>query len=167
MFRDFISLGIHRKSNRFIDLVFDKLIYILANIIELGGINMAGPRIFTSFAIEDTSLRSLFTGQAKNSSVPFEFTDYSVKSAWDSSWKTNCRARIKGCRGLIGIITRNSPKADGQLWEIACAYQEGVPVLLIWGSANDKAMILPSAINNRVIYDWTWSNIENFVRKVS
>jgi hypothetical protein len=126
---------------------------------------MPGPRIFTSFAIEDISLRTLFTGQAKNSSVPFEFVDYSVRSAWDSSWKTNCRTRIRGCKGLIAIVTRNSRNAEGQLWEVKCAKEEGVPILLIWGSANDKSMLLPAELSGRTIYDWTWANIEAFVKR--
>jgi hypothetical protein len=127
---------------------------------------MAGPRIFTSFAIEDSNLRTLFVGQSRNSSTPFEMTDYSVKSAWDTSWKINCRVRIRSCRGLIAIITRNSPYADGQLWEISCARQESVPVLLMYGSANDKGVRLPAPLSGLSVYDWTWPTIDRFIAQV-
>ncbi len=56
-------------------------------------------RIFSSFAIEDRNLRDFLVGQARNERAPFEFTDMSVKEPWSSSWKTNCRTRIKGCDG--------------------------------------------------------------------
>ena len=63
-------------------------------------------RIFISFAIEDENLRDLLKGQARNKNSPFEFVDMSVKQPWDSKWKTNCRIRIKGCDGVISIITK-------------------------------------------------------------
>lgn len=56
-------------------------------------------RVFISFAIEDKTLRDFLVGQKRNARTPIEFTDYSVKEAWSSSWKTNCRQRINGCRG--------------------------------------------------------------------
>jgi hypothetical protein len=124
---------------------------------------VAGPRVFTSFAIEDQNLRNLFVGQARNSSTPFEITDYSVKSAWDNSWKTNCRSRLRGCAALVGIITRNTPSAEGQIWEIKCAIEEGIPVLLMYGSANDRGVRLPSPLSSVTIRDWDWPTLERFV----
>lgn len=55
-------------------------------------------RIFISFAIEDSNLRDLLVGQAKNKRSTFEFVDMSVKQPWDSSWKTNCRTKNKRLR---------------------------------------------------------------------
>jgi hypothetical protein len=63
-------------------------------------------RIFSSFAIEDAVLRSFLVGQARNERSPFSFVDMSVKEPWDSDWKANCRTKIKGCDGVIGIVTR-------------------------------------------------------------
>lgn len=119
-------------------------------------------RIFTSFAIEDANLRDFLRGQARNERSPFEFTDMSVKQAWDSAWKTNCRTRIRGCDGVIGLITNNTPRADGQLWELRCAYEEGVPVLLIDGNRTAPAN-LPDPIRGKSIYAWSWANISAFL----
>ena len=47
-------------------------------------------RIFVSFAIEDEKLRDFLVGQSKNDKCPFEFYDMSVKTPWDSEWKTKC-----------------------------------------------------------------------------
>ena len=93
-------------------------------------------RIFISFAKEDSNLRDLLVGQARNNNSPFEFVDMSVKQAWDSAWKTNCRRKIKGCDGVIALITKNTKNADGELWEIKCAKEEGIPCLGIWGNDN-------------------------------
>lgn len=122
-------------------------------------------RIFTSFAIEDANLRTLLVGQGRNKKTPFEFVDMSVKEPWDSAWKTNCRTKIKGCDGVIGIITNNTPKATGQLWELQCAYDEGIPVFLIYGN-DDRPSNLPDPVKGRRINLWTWDNISAFLDKL-
>lgn len=125
-------------------------------------------RVFISFAIEDRNLRDLLIGQKKNSRSFIEFTDYSVKQPWDSSWKTNCRERIKKCTGAIGIITRNTPAADGQLWELKCAVQEGIPTFLIHGhsDATKRLTKLPAEISGRRVHNWTEANIVGFLDKL-
>lgn len=120
-------------------------------------------RIFTSFAIEDVNLRTLLVGQARNNKSPFEFVDMSVKEPWDSAWKTNCRIKIKGCDGVIGIITNNTLKASGQLWELQCAYEEGIPVLLIYGNA-DRPSNLPEPVKGKRVSLWSWDNIAAFIK---
>lgn len=122
-------------------------------------------RVFTSFAIEDANLRTMLVGQARNKKTPFEFVDMSVKEPWDSAWKTSCRTKIKGCDGVIGIITNNTPKASGQLWELQCAYEEGIPVLLIYGN-DDRPSNLPEPVKGRRINIWTWDNISAFLDKL-
>ena len=69
-------------------------------------------RIFISFAVEDKVLRDFLVGQARNDNSPFEFYDMSVKTPWDHAWKTNCRTKIKGCDGVIAIITSNTKNAN-------------------------------------------------------
>lgn len=125
-------------------------------------------RVFISFAIEDQILRDFLAGQKKNARTAIEFTDYSVKQPWESSWKTNCRIRIKGCAGMIGIVTHNTLKADGQLWEIKCAIEERIPLLLIHGySAPEKKLTsLPSEISDATIYPWSEASIVAFLNKL-
>lgn len=130
-----------------------------------GGSDVDVARLFISFAIEDRALRDLLKGQSLNTSTPFSFTDMSVKEPWDSAWKTNCRSRIKGCDGVIGIITSNTPKADGQLWELKCAYEENVPVLLIYGD-DSRPAYTPSVISDKRIFAWSWDTIANFIDRI-
>ena len=85
-------------------------------------------RIFVSFAMEDETLKQLFCGQAKNAKVPYEFIDMSVKQPWDSSWKTNCKLRIKSCDAMIVLVSENTENADGAIWEINCAKDLGLKI---------------------------------------
>ncbi len=126
-------------------------------------------RVFVSFTIEDRGLRSMFTGQKSNSGNTISFTDYSVKTPWTSSWKTECRKRIKQCKGVIGIVTKNTPKASGQLWELKCAYEEGIPVLLIHGHNDTTRRLsrMPSEIAGRRVVSWSHLNVQNFLNKVA
>jgi hypothetical protein len=81
-------------------------------------------RIFVSFAMEDKTYRDFLAGRAKNEKSSFEFVNMSVLEPWDSQWKSNCRTRIKGCDGMIALLSKNTAKADGALWEVKCAKEE-------------------------------------------
>lgn len=127
---------------------------------------MADERIFISFAIENKVLRDFLVGQKRNDNIDIDFTDYSVKEPWSNSWKTNCRTRIKGCHGVIGIITLDTPKADGQLWELKCAYEEKIPTLLIHGYSDSSKRLTakPAEISGKSIQTWSVENISAFLK---
>lgn len=120
-------------------------------------------RIFTSFAVEDSNLRDLLVGQSKNDNCPFEFVDMSVKDPWDNQWKTNCRTKIKGCDGMIAIVTKNTKNADGQLWEVKCAKEEDIPCRGIWGHSEEAGLSLPAEFNGISVVRWDWDNIKNWL----
>lgn len=122
---------------------------------------MATKRIFIAFAIEDERYRTFLAAQAKNDKSPFELVDMSAKEAWDEKWKTNCRTRVKGCDGVIALISKNTKNAEGQLWEIQCAYEEGIPVMLMW--INDERPALPGLIKDKRINIWSWDNLKTFI----
>lgn len=123
-------------------------------------------RVFISFAAEDVRYRDLLVGQARNSATPFDFVDMSVKEPWDSQWRTNCRTKIKGCDGMIALVSKNSPTASGQLWEVKCAKEEGVRVCGVYVQADNKPTWLPSEFDGiRIVY-WTWDNIANFLNSL-
>ena len=124
---------------------------------------MADKRIFIAFAVEDEKFRNLLVGQAKLDKSPFTFIDMSVKEPWDTKWKTNCRARVKGCDGLVALISKNTANADGELWEIQCAYEENVSVMLMWVDGNRPS--LPDLLKNKLINVWGWDTLKKFLDK--
>lgn len=124
-------------------------------------------RIFISFAIEDSNLRDLLVGQSKNDNCPFDFVDMSVKEPWDSNWKEKCRTKIKGCAGIIAIITKNTKKASGQLWEIKCAKEEKIPCRCVWGHSNEQfTSYLPEEMDGKLAVKWTCDNIKNWINSL-
>ncbi|MCV6045751.1 hypothetical protein [Enterococcus faecalis] len=123
-------------------------------------------RIFISFAIEDSHLRDFLVGQAKNTNSPFEFVDMSVKEPWSNSWKTRCRTKIKGCDGVIAIVTKNSMMADGERWELECTSQEKIPCLGIWGNNNHLGVKIPPELPGYKMRDWTWLNISSWINNL-
>ncbi|MBK9126357.1 MAG: TIR domain-containing protein [Phycisphaerales bacterium] len=120
-------------------------------------------RIFISFAIEDSKYRDFLVGQAKNEKSPFTFVDMSVKEPWDEKWKTNCRTKIKGCDGVIALVSKNTAKATGALWEVACAKEEKVPIRGVYINSDNKPASLPSEFTGIRVVEWTWSNIKSFI----
>jgi len=120
-------------------------------------------RIFTSFAIEDEAYRNLLVGQARNDKSPFEFVDMSVKEPWDEKWKTNCRTKLKGCDGVIAIVSKNTAKAAGALWEVSCAQEEQIPILGVYADAGNKPSALPSIFARVKVVEWTWASLKKFI----
>ena len=116
--------------------------------------------------MEDKWARDYLVGQARNDSSPFEFTDMSVKEPWDSEWKARCRTRIKGCDGMIAMVSKNTRNAAGALWEIKCAREEGIPVRGIYTTADDRPAILPAELIGVSVVGWTWPNIRAFLDRL-
>lgn len=123
-------------------------------------------RIFISFAIEDETYRDFIVGQSRNQRSPFEFVDMSVKQPWDDKWKKRCRTKIKGCDGVIDLVSKNTAKASGQLWEIQCAKEEKIPTRWVYTNNQDKPYNLPKEFDGIRVVNWTWDNIKSFIDSI-
>jgi len=119
-------------------------------------------RVFISFAVEDKWAREYLVGQARNENSPFEFVDMSVKQPWDEKWKTQCRTRMKGCDGMIALVSKNTKNASGALWEVKTSKEEGIPVRGIYITQEDRPPTLPAEFTGVRVVGWTWPNIKSF-----
>lgn len=117
--------------------------------------------VFIAFAKEDEGTRNLFTGQRVHPGTPFEFVDMSVKEPYSSEWKERVRTRIRRSYGVIALISSNTPKATGELWEISCAVSEQKPLLGIW--IEDDYRTKPSEMGSAPCKTWTWDNVADFI----
>lgn len=126
---------------------------------------MATKRVFISFAIEDANAKDFLVGQAKNEKTPFEFVDMSVKEAWNDSWKTRCRTKIKSCDGVIALLSKKTYNADGAKWEMKCAVEEGIPTIGVHISKDDKGAI-PAELTGKKVIEWTWDGIAKFINSL-
>lgn len=120
--------------------------------------------VFIAFAKEDEDTRILFSGQKVNADTPFEFIDMSVKEPYDSDWKEKTRTRIRRSDGVMALISSNTPNADGEIWEISCAVEEGRPLLGIW--IEDGYRTKPKEMGSAPCKNWTWDNVAGFVDRL-
>lgn len=114
--------------------------------------------VFVAFAIEDESQRNLLKGQSLHTDTPFEYTDMSVKDAYESGWKDKVRTRIRRSDGVIALISKNSLQSTGQAWEISCAKEEKKPILGIRAYSDDYTNY--PGISTVA---WTWDAIAEFI----
>jgi hypothetical protein len=119
-------------------------------------------RIFIAFAMEDERQRDFLVGQARNEKSPFDFIDMSVKEAYDEKWKTQCRSRVKGCDGVIALISKNTANSSGEKWEMTCATEENIPLLGLYAYSNDRAA-RPAELGRNPLIEWTWGGIKSFI----
>jgi hypothetical protein len=118
-------------------------------------------RVFIAFAKEDERIRDLLKGQSLHTDSPFEYVDMSVKEPYDSEWKERVRTRIRGSNGVIALISKNTPGASGEIWEINCAIAEGKPLLGLWIYKEDRTR--PAVMEGQKIVVWTWEAIAEFI----
>src|SRR5207237_9944322 len=110
--------------------------------------------------------RDFLVGQARNQKSPFAFVDMSVKEPWSDQWKTNCRSKIKGCDAMIALVSKNTAKGAGALWEVKCAKEEEIPVRGIYVDKNNKPSMLPAEFSGVKIVEWSWENISAFINSL-
>lgn len=123
----------------------------------------ANNRIFIAFSVDDKWARDYLVGQARNDKSPFSFVDMSVKEPWDTEWKSRCRTKIKGCDGMIALVSKNTASADGELWEVGCAIEEEVPILGVYTTQDDRPSTLPGVFDGLTVRAWTWDHIKTFL----
>lgn len=121
-------------------------------------------RIFIGFAAEDRQYRALLRGQSRLGGCPIEYTDLSVKVPYDNAWKTKCRQRIRGCDGVIALLSKNVKNASGARWEIKCAVEEDVPLLGVHIVKTDRYK--PPEIAGKRAILWTWDGIGNWIKRI-
>ena len=115
-------------------------------------------RVFVAFAIEDERQRDLLKGQSLHPKSTFEYIDLSVKEAYVTGWKDKVRTRIKGCDGVIALVSKNSAASEGEKWEIECAKEENKPIVGIRAYSGDN-----STISGITVKDWTKENLTDFI----
>ena len=120
--------------------------------------------VFIAFAKEDERIRDLLRGQSLNTDSPFEYVDMSVKEPYSSEWKEKTRTRIRRSDGVIALISRNTPSASGELWEINCAKEERKPLLGLWIYKGDRTR--PAAMEGEKIVVWTWEALADFINEL-
>jgi hypothetical protein len=125
---------------------------------------MPKQRAFISFDYDnDSDLKILLIGQAKNPDSPFSITDMSIKEKINRDWKEKARTRIKGCDVVIIICGEKTDTAAGVAAELEIAQEEEIPYFLLWGYSGKKCVKPQGALSNDKIYNWTWENLKSLI----
>lgn len=114
--------------------------------------------VFIACAIEDESQKDSLKSHSLNTTCSFEYTDLSTKQENNSEWKTNVRTKIKGCDGVIVLVSKYSLNSSQQKWEIHCAREEGKKILGIYDNKNEGTSLVE--MNTKA---WKWDSIKNFI----
>ncbi|MCP4651314.1 MAG: hypothetical protein GY853_14695 [PVC group bacterium] len=122
---------------------------------------MAKVPVYISFDYDnDSDLKVLLVGQAKNEESPFSIIDHSIKEELSGDWKAKARTRIKRAEQVIVICGQYTANAPGVNAEIKIAIEEEITYFLINGR-NGKTCYKPGAAKSTdKIYDWTWPNLK-------
>lgn len=118
-------------------------------------------RVFISFHVEDKAQVQLLREQKKNPKINLEFADYSVKEAFTSRWRAQCRERIAMTSVVICMIGRDTHSREAVLWELKTAYQMGKKVIGV-RIYKDKRHKIPAPLreHNAKILDWDTAELD-------
>jgi len=120
--------------------------------------------VFISFDYDnDSDLKNLLVGQAKNDDTPFNITDHSVKEELSGDWKEKVRARIKKVEQVIIICGEHTDTASGVNIELGIAQDEEIPYFLLWGRNGKTCKKPKNAKSSDKIYEWTWDNLKKLI----
>ncbi len=125
-------------------------------------------QVFISFALKDVALRDTLEEQIGKINTKMKCVDMPMKKSWESAWKAETMETVRGCDGVIAIISESIVRADGQVWELRCAYDSGLPVLLVFAKeAEDmREKDLPELIREKDIAKWDEMVISMFLNKL-
>lgn len=122
-------------------------------------------KIFISFALEDHPSRDTLIAQAKAAKSPFEFVFMPNKQPWIPMWKGKCRTVIRGCHGLVALLSTRSKNAEGVPWELECAREAAIPMLGVYINKADKSTP-PAELSESRVIEWTWDEIAKFLAEI-
>ena len=123
-------------------------------------------RIYIIYALDDHMACDRLIDQAKKAKLAVEFERMLTKTPWVPLWKSQSRTRIRGCDGVIFLISKNTNEGLGTSWELECASEAGLPILGIQVDRMKKGTLPPGLVSTSVI-EWNWPEIETFLQSFS
>lgn len=122
------------------------------------------PKAFISFAAEDAQYRTWLVGQSKHPDSRFKLQDESVREPFSNAWKTQTREIIAESDLVILMIGSNTYRADGAVWEVETALDEGVPVFGVHINKKPRGRV-PSCMKGQPVIAWTHRGLAREIRR--
>ena len=126
---------------------------------------MADPRAFISFDFDhDSTEKTLFVGQSKNSNTPFSIEDWSAKSSMpQTQWEAIVKEKVNKCNMLIVLCGKTMASATGVAKEIKMAKDQSVPVFGVYVDGANTTSNLPTGLARNRVIAWDWKKISNAI----
>ena len=128
--------------------------------------------VFISFAHEDIAEVNLLRGQSKNDTAELEFSDYSVKKAFNSEdadyIRRQIREKLNNTSVTLVYLSEKSMKSRWVKWEVEQSKKMGKGIVGVYKGDTQPKQI-PSYIKNNVnsIVRWNHDEIMAAVNKAS
>ncbi len=124
---------------------------------------MAAARVYISFDYDnDSDLKTMLVGQAKNPDSPFEIADWSIKDA-SADWKTKARQRIRSVDQVVVICGEHTDAATGVSVEVTIAQEEKIPYFLLEGRGDKTCRKPTTAKSSDKMYTWRWDHLKKLI----
>ena len=85
--------------------------------------------VFLSFTTEDEAFANLFRGQVEASQPSLVFRDYSIKEAFEHSWRKNAERLIGACSATVCLIGKTTHRSEAVDWEVRRSAELGKHVM--------------------------------------
>jgi hypothetical protein len=123
-------------------------------------------RIYVIYAPEDHRGCEQFISQIRSSKLAVDFDHLESKMPWVPAWKVQARSRIFGCDGAILLLSKRTEQAAGIKWELECAREIGIPILVVHVDKYNKASV-PNDLRDLPVIEWNSAEIIGFIRSLN
>ena len=110
--------------------------------------------VFLSFSMGDEGIVNVFRGQAANRQSVLVFHDYSIKEAFESTWKMKAERLIRACSVTICLIGKTTYRSKAVDWEIRRSAELGKTVMAV--SIEPTAPRVPPALTELNVQPQPW-----------
>jgi hypothetical protein len=113
--------------------------------------------------MEDRWARDFLAQHAKDQNNDIDFSDYSVKDPFESSWKTECKKRIALTKGTIVLVGATTAKSTAVLWEIAETIQQDHYIFGVQIN-RDQTYSIPEGLPGKNVIRWDFEQIVKWLK---
>ncbi len=126
---------------------------------------MIDSRSFISFDFDNNSThKTLFVGQIKNSRTPFSVQDWSSKVPLSQvTWERQLKEKIGKCHLMIVLVGKSMGSATGVAKEIKFAKEQNVPFFGVYVDGAGSHCTLPTGLARNRVIAWNWDRVADAV----
>lgn len=111
--------------------------------------------VFLSFTTEDKELADIFRSQMENGQPNIVFRDYSIKEAFEQTWKTNAERIIRSCSTTLCLIGKTTHLSRAVDWEVRKSVELDKHVMAV-SIEPTETIVIPSALVEIKVKALSW-----------